>query len=110
MDNLEKARKVAAEKCPIETAAAMEAEEFERRGNRSEAIWFLVMAGKREDAFVMAYSFELMDSYSDSLLEERNVEEHMKIALFYEGKSKYGRAAMHYEKAGDPVKSLKLYE
>jgi hypothetical protein len=51
-----------------------------------------------------------MDSYSDSLLEERNVEEHLKIALFYEGRSKFGRAALHYEKAGEPDKSMKLYE
>jgi hypothetical protein len=32
----------------------MVAEEFERKGNRSEAIRFLVMAGKKEDAFAMA--------------------------------------------------------
>ena len=42
-----------------------------------------------------------MDEYAKIILkiDEKNIEEHLRIAQYYEGKSQFGRAARHYEKA-----------
>lgn len=52
-----------------------------------------------------------MDEYAAIILkiDERNVDEHLKIAQFYEGKSQWGKAAKHYEKSENHSKALKLY-
>lgn len=52
-----------------------------------------------------------MDEYANIILrvDDKNVQEHLKIALFYESKSNYGKAAKHYEKSDDYKKALKLY-
>lgn len=52
-----------------------------------------------------------MDEYAKIILQidERNTEEHLKIAQFFEGKSNWGKAAKHYEKSEQYSKSLKLY-
>jgi len=52
-----------------------------------------------------------MDEYAKIILkiDERNVEEHLKIAQFYEGYSQWGKAAKHYEKRENYQKALKLY-
>jgi len=70
-----------------------------------------VLAGKREEAYVIAQSHQEMDEYANIILrvDDKNVNEHLKIALFYESKSQYGKAAKHYEKSDDYKKALKLY-
>lgn len=52
-----------------------------------------------------------MDEYAKIILQidERNTDEHLKIAQFYEGKSMWGKAAKHYEKCEQYSKALKLY-
>jgi len=42
-----------------------------------------------------------MDEYANIILktDERNIDEHLKIAQYYEGKSQWGKAAKHYEKS-----------
>jgi hypothetical protein len=42
-----------------------------------------------------------MDEYAKIIIkvDEKNVEEHLKIAHFYEGCSQWGKAAKHYEKS-----------
>ena len=52
-----------------------------------------------------------MDEYANIILkvDDKNTEEHLKIAQFYEGKSQWGNAARHYEKSEDYKKALKLY-
>lgn len=52
-----------------------------------------------------------MDEYAKIILsiDDKNSEEHMKIAAYYEGKSKWGAAAKHYEKSEQYNKALKLY-
>jgi hypothetical protein len=44
-----------------------------------------------------------MDEYAAIILkiDDKNVEEHLKIAQFYEGKAQWGKAAQHYEKSED---------
>jgi len=83
----------------------------ETQGAKKEAIEFLVRAGKREEAFIIAQSHQEMDEYASIILkiDEKNVEEHLKIAQFYEGKNQYGKAAQHYEKSEDYKKALKLF-
>lgn len=89
----------------------MMADYLEQKGTRSEAIEFLVMAGKREEAFVMAQSHDLMEAYAEILLkvDEKIPEEHMRIAQFFEGRSKYGMAARHYEHANQARRALDLF-
>lgn len=52
-----------------------------------------------------------MDEYATIILktDERNIDEHLKIASYYEGKSQWGKAAKHYEKSENLNKALKLY-
>ena len=42
-----------------------------------------------------------MDEYAKIILQidEKNTEEHLRIAQYYEGKSHWGKAAKHYEKS-----------
>lgn len=52
-----------------------------------------------------------MDEYAKIVLKynEKDFDEHLKIAAFYEGKSQWGRAARHYDRAEQYSKALKLY-
>ena len=52
-----------------------------------------------------------MDEYAKIILQtdEKNADEHLRIAQYYEGKSQWGRAAKHYEKSEQYNKALKLY-
>lgn len=52
-----------------------------------------------------------MDEYAKIILQtdEKNNDEHLRIAQYYEGKSQWGRAAKHYEKSEQYNKALKLY-
>lgn len=61
----------------------------ETKGAKKEAIEFLVKGGKRENAFVIAQSHQEMDEYARIILsiDDRSVDEHMKIAQYYEGKN-----------------------
>ena len=51
-----------------------------------------------------------MDEYAKIILQtdEKNNDEHLRIAQYYEGKSQWGRAAKHYEKSEQFNKALKL--
>ena len=111
MDNPEKAKIIIRDKCPTQAACVMMADYLERKGTRNEAIEFLVMAGKREEAFVLAQSYDLMEAYAEILLkvDEKIPEEHMRIAQFFEGRSKYGMAARHYEHANQARRALDLF-
>jgi WD repeat-containing protein 19 len=83
----------------------------ETQGAKKEAIEFLVRAGKRDEAYVIAQSHQEMDEYAKIItkVDEKNVEEHLKIAQFFEGISQWGKAAKHYEKSDNYQKALKLY-
>ena len=111
LDNPEKAKSLIKTKCPTQTAASMMADYYEKKGQKENAMEFLIIADKKEDAFVLAQSFNLMEKYADIIFQrdEKNTEEHIRIALFFEGKSKPGKAAMHYEKAGNLQKALQLF-
>jgi len=89
----------------------MIANHCETQGAKKEAIEFLVLAGKREEAFVIAQSHQEMDECANIIIkiDDKNVEEHLKIAQFYEGKAQSGKAAKHYEKSDNHGKALKLY-
>jgi hypothetical protein len=52
-----------------------------------------------------------MDEYAKIILQvdEKNNDENLKIAQYYEGKSMWGKAAKHYEKSEQYSKALKLY-
>jgi len=54
----------------------------QNKGAKLESIEFLVLGGKREEAFVLAQSHGEMDEYARIILkvDERNVDEHLKIA------------------------------
>lgn len=52
-----------------------------------------------------------MDEYAKIVLKhnDRDTDEHLKIAQFYEGKQQWGKAARHYDRAEQYSKALKLY-
>lgn len=89
----------------------MIAEWCETNGAKKEAIEFLVLSGKREEAFIIAQSHQEMDEYAKVILkiDDKNTEEHLKIAQYFEGKSQWGNAAKHYEKSEQYQKALKLF-
>jgi WD repeat-containing protein 19 len=111
LDNPEKAKTIFRTKCETPSCALMIANYCETKGAKKEAIEFLIMAGKRDEAFVIAQSHEEMEEYAKVILkiDERNNEENLKIAQYFEGKSQSGKAAKHYEKCENYNKSLKLY-
>ena len=80
----------------------------EKRGSKKEAIEFLLMAGKKEEAFILAQSHGEMETYAQFLVNFNN-DDVMKIAQYYEGKSQWGEAAKNYEKAQNQSRALKLY-
>ena len=111
LNNPEKAKHIFRTKSQLPQCAQMIANYCETQGAKREAIEFLVLAGKREEAFIIAQSHQEMDEYAAIILriDDKNVEEHLKIAQFYEGKAQWGKAAQHYEKSEDYQKALKLY-
>lgn len=59
----------------------MMALQCERKGSRKEAIEFLMMAGKTEEAFIIAQTNDEMDTYAANLGDgPRAKEEWLKIA------------------------------
>lgn len=111
IDNPDRAKALIKTKCPTATAASMMADYYEKRGQKENALEFLIMAERKEDAFVLAQSFDLMEKYANLILarDDKNHDEHMRIAQYFEGRNKLGNAARHYEKAGNLQKSLQLY-
>lgn len=111
LDNPERAKTIFREKSRLPQCALMIANYCETKGAKKEAIEFLVLGGKRDNAFVIAQSHQEMDEYAKIILQidEKNTDEHLKIAQYYEGKSQWGKAARHYDRCEQYNKALKLY-
>ena len=111
LDNAERAKAIFREKCQLPQCALKIAQYCETKGAKKEAIEFLILGGKRENAFVIAQSHQEMDEYAKIVLKhnDRDTEEHLKIAQYYEGKQQWGKAARHYDRAEQHSKALKLY-
>lgn len=56
LDNSERAKQIFREKCQLPTSALKIAQYCETKGAKKEAIEFLIVGGKRENAFVIAQS------------------------------------------------------
>jgi WD repeat-containing protein 19 len=108
LDNLEKAKTILRNKCPTVTCASMVANYCEKRGMKKDAIEFMIMANRKEEAFILAQSHGEMETYS-SLLKDVTPEERIRVAQFYEGKSQWGLAARQYDMANNHQRALKLY-
>lgn len=110
-DGIEKAKELLRQKCPTASCAQMLAEHCVKTNNHKEAIEFFLMAGKKEEAFMMAQSHDEMDTYRDVItkIDDKNIDEHLRIAQYYEGKNQWGKAAFHYAKCDNYNKALKLY-
>lgn len=80
----------------------------EKKGLKNEAVEFLIMANKKEEAFVMAQANNEMDAYAEHM-KDFTMEERQRIAQYFEGKSEWLKAAVHYEKSNNTTKALKLY-
>ena len=111
LSNPEKAKHIFRTKSQLPQCAQMIANYCEHSGAKKEAIEFLVLAGRRDEAFIIAQSHQEMDEYAAIIVkvDDKNLDEHMKIAQYYEGKSMWGRAARHYERSSNYSKALKLY-
>lgn len=101
LHNPEKAKHIFRTKSQLPQCAQMIAQYCETSGAKKEAIEFLVLAGRRDEAFMIAQSHQEMDEYAAIILkvDEKNIDEHLKIAQYYEGKSQWGKAARHYYRA-----------
>lgn len=88
LNNPERAKQVFREKCMLPSCSLKIAAYCETKGAKKEAIEFLILGGKRDNAFVIAQSHQEMDEYAKIVLmhNEKDVEEHLKIAQYYEGK------------------------
>jgi len=82
LDNPERAKHVFREKCQLPQCSLMIAQYCETKGAKKEAIEFLILGGKRENAFVIAQSHQEMDEYARIVLQHstNDQEEHLKIA------------------------------
>ncbi|EGR31945.1 WD repeat protein [Ichthyophthirius multifiliis] len=108
LDNLGKAKAVLRNKCSTSTVCQMVANVCEKQGNYDEHVEFMILAGKKEEAFLKAQQYNVMDSYADNM-KEFTLEERLRIAQFYENQAIWLKAAQHYEQTKNPMKSLKLY-
>lgn len=66
--------------------AAVIASYCDKRGSKAEAIEFLILAGKKEEAFTIAQTHGEMDVYAEHL-KNFTLEDRLKVATYYEGKS-----------------------
>eukprot|EP00357_Protocruzia_adherens_P031508 CAMPEP_0115034576 /NCGR_PEP_ID=MMETSP0216-20121206/40747_1 /TAXON_ID=223996 /ORGANISM="Protocruzia adherens, Strain Boccale" /LENGTH=1399 /DNA_ID=CAMNT_0002413515 /DNA_START=36 /DNA_END=4235 /DNA_ORIENTATION=- len=111
LENPEKAKEILRTKAQTQSSAELLANYSKNKSAFKEAIEFYIMAGKTEEAFLLAQSNDEMETYSHFIIErdDKNLEEHLKIAQFYEGKDEWGKSAKHYDKHGNFNKALKLY-
>lgn len=58
----------------------------DKRGSKAEAVEFLIMAGKKEEAFTLAQTHGEMDGYSEHM-KTFTLEERLRVASYYEGKA-----------------------
>ncbi|CAD8104509.1 unnamed protein product [Paramecium primaurelia] len=109
LNNIERAKFILRNKCKTVSLALMVAQYCERRGSKAEAVEFLILAEKKEQAFALAQNFNEMDSYVEHM-KAFSLEERLQVAQYFEGKNQLDKAAFHYEKAQDPLKALRLYQ
>lgn len=111
LNNPEKAKHIFRTKSQMPQCAQMIANYCEHSGAKKEAIEFLVLAGRRDEAFIIAQTHQEMTEYSKIInrVDDKNIDEHLKIAQYFEGKSQWGNAARHYEKSTNYQKALKLF-
>ncbi|CAD8171970.1 unnamed protein product [Paramecium pentaurelia] len=109
LNNIERAKFILRNKCKTVTLALMVAQYCERRGSKAEAVEFLILAEKKEQAFALAQNYNEMDSYVEHM-KAFSLEERLQVAQYFEGKNQLDKAAFHYEKAQDPMKALRLYQ
>lgn len=79
LDNLEKAKQILRTKCPTDTCANMLAQACEKKGLKKDAIEFLLLANKKDEAFALAQSNDCMESYVE-YNKELSEEERVKVA------------------------------
>ena len=108
LDDAEKAKWVLRNKCPTQTCAKMLAAYSEKKGTKAEAIEFLIMADRKDEAFVLAQSHNEMETFAQ-FVTDLSSEEALRIAQYFEGKGIYGKAASYYEQSGNNPKALKLF-
>ena len=111
LDNFQKAKVIFKQKSQTPHCAKMIAEYCSKRGAKKDSIEFLILAGQREEAFKIAEQNDDMDEYAKVILQidDRNIDEHTKIAQYFEARSSWGKSAKHYEKCENYNKALKYY-
>lgn len=110
LNDIEKAKDIVLTKHKTESAALMIADHFDQLGRKKETIEFKLIAKRYDEAFALAQTFNEMDTYANFISNwVKNQEEFKKIAIYYEGKNKYGKAGIYYEKCGNIEKALQMY-
>ncbi len=109
LDNLDKAKTILRNKCPTDTCSMMVANACEKKGLKDDAIEFLLLAHRRDEAFTLAQASDNMGAFVANCAELAE-EDRLKVAQYYEGRGVYDKAALHYEQSGNYHKSLHLYK
>lgn len=92
LDNPEKAKAVIRGGKGTNQSISMLADYCNEKGNHKEAIEFMLLADRREEAYVMAQSHNEMETYANIIISkncdsEEFFDEYVKIAQYFEGKN-----------------------
>lgn len=111
LDNFGKAKMTFKQKSQTPHCAKMIAEYCAKRGAKKDSIEFLILSGSRDEAFKISEDNDDMDEYARVILavDEKNIDEHTKIAQYFENRSQWGKSAKHYEKCENYNKALKYF-
>ncbi|GAQ81709.1 hypothetical protein KFL_000880240 [Klebsormidium nitens] len=90
-------------------AAAMAAKHCLMSGNYAEAVEFLVLSKRPEEAFELAQTHDTMDAYAALVADGAAPDGTLRLAKYYESRTAFGKAARFYDKCGQAKQALRLY-
>ncbi|CAM6022827.1 unnamed protein product [Sphagnum balticum] len=89
--------------------AAMAAKYCKLTGDFDNAIEFLIMQKRTQEASELAQQHNKMDIYTEIVKDVATKDECLKLARYYESMESYEKACALFEKCGEPKQALHLY-
>lgn len=86
--------------------AKMVARFFQKMGDYSSALQFLVMSNCNNEAFAIAETYNHMEQYAEVVGNDASCEDYLRIAAYFQKNVDHFRAGQFFHKAGDYVKAL----
>ncbi|KAG6546796.1 hypothetical protein Mapa_011742 [Marchantia paleacea] len=90
-------------------AASLASRYCKNRGDYVNAIEFLVLQKRTEEASELAQQQDKMDVYTERVAEVASKEECLKLGKYYEAMGNFEKATAMFERCGDSKHALKLY-